>query len=76
MVKELIILNVIIYFAIAYLWYLIFTYQFTFKARIKVAGEYWEKDMKGIELAILCILWILILPFSIKNLLKKDDEEE
>ena len=38
--------------------------------------KYWEKDMKGIELAILCILWILILPFSIKNLLKKDDEEE
>lgn len=76
MIKELIILNIIIYLFVAYFWYLIFTYQFTLKARIKVAGEILEKDMKGLELAVLCMLWIIFIPFSIKNLFKKNNDEE
>ena len=76
MIKELIILNIIVYLVIAFIWYLIFTYQFTFRMRITIAGETLQKDFKGFELAIICILWIIILPFSIKNFLKKNDEEE
>lgn len=76
MVKELIILSVISYVAIAFMWYLIFTYQFTFRMRVTIAGETLQKDFKGFELAILCLLWIVVVPLSLKNVFKKDDEEE
>ena len=59
MIKELIILNIIIYLVIAFVWYLIFTYQFTFRMRVTIAGETLQKDFKGFELAIICILWII-----------------
>lgn len=76
MVKELIILSVISYVVIAFIWYLIFTYQFTFRMRVTIAGETLQKDFKGFELAILCLLWIVVVPLSLKNVFKKDDDEE
>ena len=66
--EKIIIIIALTYISIAFLWYLIFTFQFTLKARIKVAGEIWEKDIKGLELTVLCMLWIIFIPFSIKNL--------
>lgn len=75
MTREIIISSIIIYFIIAFVWYLIFTYQFTFRMRVTIAGETLEKDFKGFELAILCILWVIVIPFALKDLFKKNGEE-
>lgn len=75
MTREIIISSIIIYFIIAFVWYLIFTYQFTFRMRVTIAGETLQKDFKGLELAILCILWVIVIPFALKDLFKKNGEE-
>ena len=76
MIKELIMLSVIVYIFIAFIWYLIFTYQFTFRMKVTIAGETLQKDFKGFELIILCLLWIIVIPFSLKSLFKKNNDEE
>ena len=72
--KEIIIINLLIYLIIAFVWYLIFTYQFNFRMTVNVAGETLQKDFKGIELAIICLLWIIFIPIAIKNILKNKEE--
>lgn len=72
--KEIIIINLLIYLIIAFVWYLIFTYQFNFRMTVNVAGETLQKDFKGIELAIICLLWIIFMPIAIKNILKNKEE--
>ena len=75
MINELILITAISYLSIAVAWYFIFTYQFTFKMTVNVAGETLQKDFKGLELAILCILWVIVIPFALKDLFKKNGEE-
>lgn len=72
--KEIIIINLLTYLIIAFVWYLIFTYQFNFRMTVNVAGETLQKDFKGIELAIICLLWIIFMPIAIKNILKNKEE--
>ena len=72
--KEIIIINLLIYLIIAFVWYLIFTYQFNFRMTVNVAGETLQKDFKGIELAIICLLWIIFMPIAVKNILKNKEE--
>lgn len=72
--KEVIIISFSIYLIIAFVWYLIFTYQFNFRMTVNVAGETLQKDFKGIELAIICLLWIVFMPIAIKNMLKNKEE--
>ena len=74
--KEIIIINLLIYLIIAFVWYLIFTYQFKFRMTVNVGGETLQKDFKGIELAIICLLWIFFMPPAIKNMLKNKNEEK
>ena len=75
MIEELLIISLIVYIAIAFAWYCIFTYQFNFRVTINVGGETLQKDFKGLELAIICLAWIVIFPFAIKQM-KKNNEEE
>lgn len=75
MIKELVLMIVISYLAIAFAWYCIFTYQFTFKATINVGGETLQKEFKGFELMVLCLIWIFVFPPAIKQM-KKNNEEE
>lgn len=72
--KEVIIISLSIYLIIAFVWYLIFTYQFKFRMTVNVAGETLQKDFEGIELAIICLLWIIFMPIAIKNILKNKEE--
>lgn len=74
MIKELVLMIVISYLAIAFAWYFIFTHQFNFRMTVNVAGETLQKDFKGIELAIICLLWIVFMPIAIKNMLKNREE--
>lgn len=75
MIKELVLMIVISYLVIAFAWYCIFTYQFNFRVTINVGGETLQKDFKGLELAIICLAWIVIFPFAIIQM-KKNNEEE
>lgn len=75
MVKELILIIALVYLIIAFAWYCIFTYQFKFRILITIKGETLYKDFKGLELAIICLAWIVIFPFAIKQM-KKNNEEE
>ena len=75
MVKELILIIALVYLIIAFAWYCIFTYQFNFRVTINVGGETLQKDFKGLELAIICLAWIVIFPFAIIQM-KKNNEEE
>ena len=74
MIKELILITAISYLSIAVAWYFIFTHQFNFRMTVNVAGETLQKDFKGIELAIICLLWIIFMPIAIKNILKNKEE--
>ena len=74
MIEELLIISLIVYIAIAFAWYFIFTHQFNFRMTVNVAGETLQKDFKGIELAIICLLWIIFMPIAIKNILKNKEE--
>lgn len=73
--QQMIIISVIAYLFIAFLWFLIFSYQFNFRMTVNVAGETLQKDFKGIELGIICLLWIFFIPPAVKTMLKKDEEE-
>lgn len=75
MIKDLIMVSFIVYWAIVLAWYLIFTYQFTFKMNINIKGETLQKEFKNFELFLVCIFWIFIFPKAIKNMLKNDEEE-
>ena len=75
MIKELVLIIAISYLTIAFAWYCIFTYQFNFRVTINVGGETLQKDFKGLELAIICLAWIVIFPFAIIQM-KKNNEEE
>ena len=75
MIRELLAISLIVYIAIAFAWYFIFTYQFTLKMTVNIKGETLQKDFKGLELAIICLAWIVIFPFAIKQM-KKNNEEE
>lgn len=75
MIKELLLLSLVIYIVIAIAWFFIFTYQFTLKLTVNVAGETLQKEFKGFELFLICLLWIpMILP-AIKNMAKNNKEE-
>lgn len=75
MIKELILATTISYLTIAFAWYCIFTYQLNFRVKINIKGEELYKDFKGLELAIICLCWIVIFPVSIIQM-KKNNEEE
>lgn len=75
MIKELVLMIAISYLTIAFAWYCIFTYQFKFRILITIKGETLYKDFKGLELAIICLVWIVIFPFAIIQM-KKNNEEE
>lgn len=76
MIKVLIGFSIMIYLIIAFAWYLIFTYQFTFRMKIRVKEDIYQKDFKGCELAILCLFWVIVMPISIKDMIQKDKDEE
>lgn len=75
MIKELILITAISYLSIAVAWYFIFTYQFTFKMTVNVAGETLQKEFKGFELFLVCLLWVFLILPAIKQM-KKNNEEE
>lgn len=75
MISELILLIAIWYLIIAFAWYCIFTYQFNFRMTVNVGGETLQKDFKGIELAIICLLWIFFFPPAIINMLKNKEDK-
>ena len=75
MIEELLIISLIVYIAIAFAWYYIFTHQFTFSMTVTVAGETLQKDFKGFELFLICLLWIFLMPVAIKQMRKNDEEE-
>ena len=75
MIKGLVLATTISYLTIAFAWYCIFTYQFTFKATINVGGETLQKEFKGFELWVLCLIWIFIFPPAITQMIKKNKEE-
>lgn len=75
MIEELLIISLIVYIAIAFAWYYIFTHQFNFRVTITIKGETLYKDFKGLELAIICLAWIVIFPFAIIQMKKNNKEE-
>lgn len=75
MIKELVLTIAISYLTIAFAWYCIFTYQFNFRVTINVGGETLQKDFKGLELAIICLLWVIFLPIVIIQTKKHNEEE-
>ena len=75
MISKLILLTAIWYLITAFAWYCVFTYQFNFRMTVNVGGETLQKDFKGIELAIICLLWIFFFPPAIINMFKKNKED-
>lgn len=75
MIKELVLMIAISYLTIAFAWYCIFTYQFKFRMTINIDGETLYKDFKGLELAIICLLWVIFLPIVIIQTKKHNEEE-
>lgn len=73
MIKELIMLNVIIYLIIAFIWYLIFTYQFTMRINSEATGE--REIAKGFRLFKMCLCWIKVIPLIIKQINRNNEEE-
>lgn len=71
MIKGLVLSTAISYLIIAFAWYCIFTYQFTFKASIKAGENTLEKEFKGFDLWVLCIIWIFVFPPAIMQMIKK-----
>lgn len=75
MIKIFLITTLMTYFVIAIAWYIIFTHQFTFKATINVGGETLQKEFKGFDLWVLCLIWIFVFPSAIKQMLKNKEEK-
>ena len=75
MIKELVLIIAISYLTIAFAWYCIFTYQFNFRMTVNVGGETLQKDFKGFELFLVCLLWVFLILPAIKQM-KKNNEEE
>lgn len=75
MIRELLAISLIVYIAIAFAWYFIFTYQFTFKMTVNIKGETLQKEFKGFELFLVCLLWVFLILPAITNMIKKNKEE-
>lgn len=75
MIKTLIIISVLIYLGIGFILHLMFTYRFKIRAVIRIGDTYLEKELDGLEIAIICIFWIFTFPFIIKNILNQNKED-
>ena len=72
MIKELIIFNIILYLILAFVWQIIFENKFIMK--YKKNGEQETKQLTGFLLTFVCLFWIVLLPFIIKNTKAKEEE--
>lgn len=71
--QQMIIISVIAYLFIAFLWFLIFTYQFTMRINSEATGE--REIAKGFRLFKMCLCWIKVIPLIIKQINRNNEEE-
>lgn len=72
MIKELIIFNIILYLILAFVWQMVFENKFIMK--YKKNGEEEAQKVTGFLLTFVCLFWIVLLPFIIRNTRAKEEE--